>query len=87
MGGSSPRRALSSPMLWPPIEGVADSVSIHLTGSIDYRQGINIFTLSNSPLLVSFTSGDGKVAFSTFRVAKNADSDVILTLQYMMYSL
>jgi hypothetical protein len=73
--------------VWPPIEGVADSVSIHLTGSIDYRQGINIFTLSNSPLLVSFTSGDGKVAFSTFRVAKNADSDVILTLQYMMYSL
>jgi hypothetical protein len=73
--------------VWPPIEGVADTVSVHLTGKIDYRQGINIFTLSNSPLLVSFTSGDGKVAFSTFRVANNADSDVVLTLQYMMYSL
>jgi hypothetical protein len=73
--------------VWPPIEGVSDTVSIHLTGSIDYRQGINIFHLANSPLLVSFTSGDGKVAFSTFRVANNADSDIVLTLQYMMYSL
>lgn len=73
--------------VWPPIEGVADTVSVHLTGSIDYREGINIYTVAASPLLVSFTVGDGKVAYSTFRVAKNADADIILTLQYMMYSL
>jgi hypothetical protein len=73
--------------VWPPIEGVADTVSVHLTGNIEYREGTNIFPLTASPLLVSFTSGEGKVAFSTFRVAKNADSDIILTLQYMMYSL
>ena len=73
--------------VWPPIEGVADTVSVHLTGSIDYREGINIYTVAASPLLVSFTYGDGKVAYSTFRVAKNADADIILTLQYMMYSL
>jgi len=73
--------------VWPPIEGVADTVSVHLTGNIEYREGTNIFPLTASPLLVSFTSGDGKVAFSTFRVAKNADSDIILTLQYMMYNL
>jgi hypothetical protein len=73
--------------VWPPIEGVADTVSVHLTGNIEYRDGTNIFPLTASPLLVSFTSGEGKVAFSTFRVAKNADSEIILTLQYMMYSL
>jgi hypothetical protein len=73
--------------VWPPIEGVADTVSVHLTGNIEYREGTNIFPLTASPLLVSFTSGEGKVAFSTFRVAKNADSEIILTLQYMMYSL
>ena len=73
--------------VWPPIEGVSDTVSVHLTGSIDYREGINIYTVAASPLLVSFTYGDGKVAYSTFRVAKNADADIILTLQYMMYSL
>ena len=73
--------------VWPPIEGVADTVSVHLTGNIEYREGTNIFPLTASPLLVSFTSGEGKVAFSTFRVAKNADSEIILTLQYMMYNL
>ena len=73
--------------VWPPIEGVADTVSVHLTGNIEYREGTNIFPLTASPLLVSFTSGEGKVAYSTFRVAKNADSDIILTLQYMMYNL
>lgn len=73
--------------VWPPIEGVADTVSVHMTGSIDYREGISIYTVAASPLLVSFTVGDGKVAYSTFRVAKNADADIILTLQYMMYNL
>jgi hypothetical protein len=73
--------------VWPAIEGAAMTVSVHLTGAIDYREGTNVYTLTAVPLLVSFTSGDGKVAFATFRVAKNAKADVMLTLQYMMYSL
>ena len=73
--------------VWPPIEGVADTVSVHLTGNVEYRERTTIYPLAASPLLVSFTSGEGKVAYSTFRVAKNADADIILTLQYMMYNL
>ncbi len=73
--------------VWPPIEGVADTVSVHLTGNVEYRERTTIYPIAASPLLVSFTSGEGKVAYSTFRVAKNADSDIILTLQYMMYNL
>jgi len=73
--------------VWPAIEGAATTVSVHLTGAIDYREGTNVYTLTAVPLLASFTSGDGKVAIATFRVAKNADADVMLTLQYMMYSL
>jgi len=73
--------------VWPAIEGAASTVSVHLTGAIDYREGTNVYTLTAVPLLASFTSGDGKVAIATFRVAKNADADVMLTLQYMMYSL
>jgi len=73
--------------VWPAIEGAADTVSVHLTGTIDYREGTNIYTLTAVPLLASFTSGEGKVAYSTFRVAKNADADIILALQYMMYNL
>jgi hypothetical protein len=73
--------------VWPAVEGASSTVSVHLTGAIDYREGTNVYTLTAVPLLASFTSGEGKVAYATFRVAKNADADVMLTLQYMMYSL
>jgi len=72
---------------WPPIEGVYDTVRVHLSGSVEYRLGTSIYSLAASPLLVSFSSGDGRVAFSTFRVAENSDSNIRLTLQYMLYSL
>ena len=74
--------------VWPPIAEVnADFVNVHLQGDIEYRLGTNIVGLGASPLLVSFKSGDGTVAYSTFRIADNAESSVVLTLQYMMYSL
>jgi hypothetical protein len=73
--------------VWPPIEAVGDAVSVHLTGSVDYRLGTSSYSLASVPLLVSFTSGEGKVVYSTFRVAKNANTDMVLVLQYMMYSL
>jgi hypothetical protein len=73
--------------VWPPIQSVSDSVSVHLTGSIDYKVGSNSYTLSAVPLMVSYTAGEGKVAFSTFRVAKNASTEMIMVLQYMMYNL
>jgi len=73
--------------VWPPIEDVSSSVSVHLSGSVEYRQGTSTYTLSSVPLLVSFSAGQGRVVYSTFRVAKNASTDVMLVLQYMMYSL
>lgn len=73
--------------VWPPMEQVDDAVSIHLTGTIDYREGTSTYTLSSVPMLVSFTAGEGRVTFSTFRVAKNASTDMMLVLQYMMYNL
>ncbi len=73
--------------VWAPIVSTSDSVSVHLVGNVAYRQGQATYNLTNSPLLVSFTSGEGKVVYSTFRVAKNASSEVLQTLQYMMYNL
>jgi hypothetical protein len=35
------------------------------------------------PLLASFTSGSGKVVDPAFRTARNADADVMWTMQYM----
>jgi hypothetical protein len=73
--------------VWPGVLSASERVSTHLAGTIQYREGTTVNTLSAVPLLVSFSSGEGKVAFSTFRVAKNANAEVLLSLQFMMYSL
>ena len=73
--------------VWPPIEKVSGSVSTHIAGNVNYRLGTNVYTLSAVPLLVSFTDGEGKVVFSTFRLARNSSTEMMLVLQYMMYSL
>jgi hypothetical protein len=72
-------------LVWPAVEGASSTVSVHLTGAI-YREGTNVYRLTAVPPLASFTSGEGKVAYATFRVAKKVNADVMLTLQYMMCS-
>lgn len=73
--------------VWPPVETVSSSVSVHLTGDVAYSDGLSEHSLTAVPLLYSFNAGYGKVAFSTFRVARNADQQMVDTLQYMMYNL
>ena len=73
--------------VWPPIESVDASVTSHLQGGISYRVGTETYNLADVPLLVSFTAGEGKVVFSTFRVAKNGNSEMLEVLQYIMYNL
>lgn len=73
--------------VWPVVENTAGSVSTHLSANVDYREGTNQFTLAASPILLSFSSGEGKVVFASFRVAKNATTDMMMSLQYMMYNL
>ena len=74
--------------VWPPIESVDEAaVTTHLQGNVSYRIGTETYSLVDAPLLVSFTSGEGKVVFSTFRMAKNGTSEMMEILQYMMYYL
>lgn len=73
--------------VWPPIKSAEPAVSVHLTGTVEYRDGTSVTSLASVPLLVSFTSGEGRVVFSTFRVAPNASTDLMLVLQYMIYNL
>jgi hypothetical protein len=72
---------------WPAALTVDESVSVHLEASVDVQLGATQDTINASPLLVSFNDGEGKVVYATFRVATNASTDMLLTLQYMMYSL
>jgi hypothetical protein len=72
---------------WPAAVDVDESVSVHMQGSVNVQIGPTSDTVNESPLLVSFNDGDGKVVYASFRVAANASTDMLLTLQYMMYSL
>lgn len=73
--------------VWPPIQDAGPGVSVHLAGTVEYRDGTQTYTLSGVPMLVSFGSGEGRVTYSTFRVASNASTDMMLVLQYMIYNL
>ncbi|MFH1465821.1 MAG: carboxypeptidase-like regulatory domain-containing protein, partial [Pseudomonadota bacterium] len=73
--------------VWPVIDSVDGSVSVHLSSAVEYREGQETITLPARPILASFSSGEGKVVFASFRVAKNATQDMVLSLQYMMYNL
>ncbi|MFT7518133.1 MAG: hypothetical protein ACI9MC_000260 [Kiritimatiellia bacterium] len=73
--------------VWPPITQVEPYVSVHLTGDVSYREGTERYTLEDAPMLVSFSGGEGRVAFSTFRVAANQSKSMSLVFQYMMYNV
>jgi hypothetical protein len=73
--------------VWPPINSVEPYVSIHLTGSVHYREGDTTYALASVPLLVSFSGGNGRVAFSTFRVAANQTDDMTYIVQYVFHDL
>jgi hypothetical protein len=51
------------------------------------RNHKSFHVLTSVPILYSFNSGDGKVVFSTFRVARNTSDEMVSVLQYMMYRL
>lgn len=73
--------------VWPPVQAVTTGVSVHLTASVPYSEGMSEYALAQVPILFSFNSGEGKVVFSTFRVARNSSDEMLKTLQYMMYQL
>ncbi len=60
---------------WPIIESVDEDVTVYQTadGEVPYRIGTEQYTIDDVPLLVGFSSGEGRVVFSTWRVAANTD--------------
>jgi hypothetical protein len=73
--------------VWPPMLEVQPYVSVHLRGTVTYREGVESFPLEDVPLLVSFSGGQGRVAFSSFRIAANQSPEMGQTLQYIMYNV
>lgn len=60
---------------WPLIESVSGDVTIHMTGTATWRDGFETYDIPSSPMLVSFTDGDGLVLMSTFRFTTQAKRD------------
>lgn len=73
--------------VWPPVLDHDAGVSVHISGDVRWRQGSAVSTLPSAPLLVSFSQGEGRVIYSSFRVARNAGADLQASLQYLLYSL
>ncbi len=68
---------------FPIIEGTDSRVTTYLSGRASWRVGETTGSTADSPLLVSFSHGDGVVWFSTFRFGSNLETSaepVILTL-------
>lgn len=73
--------------VWPPMSAVQPYVSLHLSGTVSVREGTAVYTLPAAPLLVSFSDGQGRVGFSTFRFAANDGEDSRLVLQHLLGAL
>jgi len=73
--------------VWPPLVNVSNTVSIHLTADIEYRENGVVNYQAGSPLLVSFNGGGGRVVFSSFRMVANDNEDVIKVMKYVMFAL
>jgi len=73
--------------VWPLIEAVDPAVTVHLHADAPYRVGMDVAYVSQSPLLVSFDQGGGRVIFTTYRNAVNGTGDMLAVLQYMLADL
>ena len=73
--------------VWPPMVNVGQTVSIHLTADIEYRENGVVNYQAGSPLLVSFNGGGGRVVFSSFRMVANDNEEVIKVMKYVMFAL
>ncbi len=71
--------------VWPPMESVSGDVLVHMqTNTIQYREGDDTLSLSNVPLAISFTDGQGKVVFSSYRLSANESPQMSNTFEYLV---
>jgi hypothetical protein len=73
--------------VWPPVVATSATVSNHLVANVEYREGDLIQNVTNSPLLISFNGGGGRVVYSSFRLVSNDDDDIIKVMKYVMFAL
>jgi len=73
--------------VWPLVESVSTDVTVHLSADAPYRVGMDVHYVPQSPLLVSFEEGGGRVILTTYRNSVNDTGDMLGVLQYMLGDL
>jgi hypothetical protein len=74
---------------WPVIESVdtAKGAVVHQTATVTWREGFEVTEVVDSPVLVSFESGEGKVVFSSWRQSSNLEGKPLSVIEYMVAGL
>ncbi len=70
--------------VWPVAEEVGENAKIWMIGAPDFRLGFDVYRMEDSPLLVSFQKGDGRVVFSSFRLSVNEDENLRKSLRVLL---
>ncbi len=69
---------------WSVIEGVGSGASVMVQGDIVYKDGAEQAELSDSPLLVFFDYGRGKVVYTPFHTQAQYTTDVQDIINYLV---
>lgn len=69
---------------WPIATSKSDDVKVYQKADVPWRVGEDSGTESGAPLLLDFPVGDGRVVFSSWRLAANAEGKGEKVIQYMI---
>jgi hypothetical protein len=70
---------------WSVIEGVGDGTSVLVEGDIVYKDGADDAELDDSPLLVIFDYGHGKVVYTPFHTQAQYTTDVQDIINFLVF--
>jgi hypothetical protein len=70
--------------VWPVMVSVADGVTVHLTGGIKYREGMDAYSVLDAPLAASFSPGNGRVLVTTWRNQANNKEKMVELLTELL---
>ena len=70
--------------VWPVMESTGEDVTVHLTGGIKYREGMDAYSVLDAPLAASFNAGAGRVIFTTWRNQANHKDEMFLLLTELL---
>jgi hypothetical protein len=68
---------------WPVVTGVDEEAKVFLRADAPWRQGMETGEESNSPLIVEFESGKGKVVFTPWRMSANIEGKQLKVVRWL----